>query len=102
MFKKIIYVFVIVIFVASCQTFDTVKRGLTGQKRQSVDEFLVEKKDPLILPPDFENLPSPDERTAAAEEISVFENALETSIEEESPSTSRSTEESIIKQIQRK
>ena len=46
----------LVFFVTSCaDSFDAVKRGLTGQKRQSTDEFLVKKKDPLILPPDFEN-----------------------------------------------
>ena len=37
---------------------------------------LIQKKDPLILPPDFENLPTPDERTLAKEEFSVFEKKL--------------------------
>jgi len=102
MLKKITYILILVFFVTSCaDTFDSVKRGLTGQKRQSTDEFLIEKKDPLILPPDFENLPTPSERIAAAEEISIFEKTLETSIEESS-STSRSVEQSIIKQIRKK
>ena len=40
MFKKIIYLFLLTFFVASCaDTFDSVKRGLTGQKQQSTDEF---------------------------------------------------------------
>jgi hypothetical protein len=78
-----------------------VKRGLTGSKRESADEFLVKRKDPLILPPDFENLPVPDEKTAAAEEISIFENDLETSIEDDS-FTSSSVEDSILKKIQSK
>ena len=60
MHKKIIYILVLIYFVTSCaDTFDSVKRGLTGSKRKSADEFLVKKKDPLILPPDFENLPTP-------------------------------------------
>ena len=102
MHKKIIYILVLIYFVTSCaDTFDSVKRGLTGSKRKSVDEFLVKKKDPLILPPDFENLPLPDEKTATAEEISIFENALETSIEDDS-STSSSVEDSILKKIQSK
>ena len=45
----------------------SVKRGLTGSKSDSTDEFLVQKKDPLILPPDFESLPSPEERILAAD-----------------------------------
>ena len=102
MHKKIIYILVLIYFVTSCaDSFDSVKRGLTGSKRESADEFLVKKKDPLILPPDFENLPAPDENTAIAEEISIFENALETSIEDDS-STSSSVEDSILKKIQSK
>ena len=104
MHKKIIYILVLIYFVTSCaDSFDSVKRGLTGTKRNSADEFLVKKKDPLILPPDFENLPAPDEKTATAEEFSIFENALETSIEDDSStSTSGSVEDSILKKIQSK
>ena len=43
---------------------DSIKRGLTGQKKASTDEFLVEKKDPLVLPPQFEQLPTPEETNA--------------------------------------
>ena len=88
-------------FVTSCDSLKSVKRGLTGEKSNTADEFLVEKKDPLILPPDYENLPTPDEKIAAMEEYSVFDKALETSIEENT-STSSSVEDSIIKKIQSK
>ena len=101
MHKKIIYILSIIYLVASCQSMDAVKRGLTGEKRKSADEFLIKKKDPLILPPDYENLPIPDERSAVTEEISTFEKTLGTSIEDNS-STSSSTEESILKKIQSK
>ena len=102
MLKKTTYILLALIFLASCgSTFDSVKRGLTGAKKDSADEFLVKKKDPLILPPDFENLPTPDEKTVAEEEISIFENALETSIEDDT-STSSSVEDSILKKIQSK
>ena len=40
----------------SCQS---VKEGLTGQKSENSDEFLVDKKNPLILPPEFDKLPRP-------------------------------------------
>ena len=78
-----------------------VKRGLTGEKTLSTDEFLIKKKDPLIIPPDYQNLPTPDERAIAKEEISNFEKSLGTSIEESS-STSSSVEGSILKKIQSK
>ena len=102
MFKKIIYIVVLIFFVTSCaDTFSSVKRGLTGSKADSGDEFMVRKKDPLILPPDFENLPTPDERILAVEEVSIFEDKLEISIEDDS-SGSSSVESSILKKIQSK
>tara|TARA_Y100000590_G_scaffold2625_1_gene3451 strand:- start:12 stop:317 length:306 start_codon:yes stop_codon:yes gene_type:complete len=101
MHKKIIYILFLVFFTASCNTFDSVKRGVTGEKRSSADEFLIQKKDPLILPPDFENLPTPDERTVATEEVSIFEKTLGASVEE-SPSSKGSTEDFILKKIQQK
>ena len=102
MFKKIIYIIILTFLATSCaDTFQSVKRGLTGEKANAADEFLVQKKDPLIIPPDFENLPTPEERSAAAEEISIFEKNLEISIEDNS-STSSSVEDSILKKIQSK
>ena len=102
MFRKTIYIFLLCLFTGSCaDTFDSVKRGLTGAKGDSTDEFLVEKKDPLILPPDFENLPIPDEENTDMGENSIFEKTLEDSIEDNS-STSNSVENSILKKIQSK
>ena len=80
---------------------DSVKRGITGEKSKSTDEFLVKKKDPLILPPDYENLPTPDEQRTAGEEISMFEKSLENAIEENS-NTSGSVEDSVLKKIRSK
>ena len=101
MLKKINYI-LLFIFLASCaNTFDSVKRGLTGAKKSSADEFLVKKKDPLILPPDFENLPIPDEAPILLEESSIFENTLEDDGKADSPE-SKSVESSILKKIQSK
>ena len=58
--KNIFYLIVIIFFLNSCQS---VKDGLTGAKRNQSDEFLVEKKNPLTLPPEFENLPVPIENS---------------------------------------
>ena len=102
MLRKTIYIFLLFLFVASCaDTFSAAKRGLTGSKADSGDEFLVKKKDPLILPPDFENLPTPDERNIAIDENLIFKNTLEDSTEDNS-STSNSVETSILKKIQSK
>ena len=101
MFKKIIYILLFIFLVSCGNTFDSVKRGLTGEKRNSADEFLVKKKDPLILPPDFENLPDPDEKDLVLEENSIFQNTLEGEDKEDLPG-SKSVESSILKKIQSK
>ena len=101
MLKKITYILLFIFLVSCAGTFDSVKRGLTGAKKSSADEFLVKKKDPLILPPDFENLPIPDEAPILLEESSIFENTLEDDGEADSPE-SKSVESSILKKIQSK
>jgi len=102
MFKKIFHIMMIVLFIASCsETRNSIKRGLTGAKANTADEFLVKKKDPLILPPDFENLPTPDETDLPEENVKIFEKNLETPIEENSTGSS-SVEQSILKKIRTK
>ena len=100
MFKRVNYILLLFFLTSCANSWDSVKRGLTGTKKSSADEFLVEKKDPLILPPDFENLPTPEDRGIALEEDSIFQNTLEVS-EEDTPG-SKSVESSILKKIQSK
>jgi len=91
----------LLVFLSSCETMGSVKRGLTGEKKQSTDEFLIQKKNPLILPPDYDDLPTPEERDLVSEEISTFEKTLGISIEDDSNS-SGSVEDSILKKIRSK
>ena len=97
----------LIFLVTSCaDTWGNVKRGLTGAKQTSTDEFLVQKKDPLILPPDFDSLPSPSDREEAIEEMSGF--SIEKILKQESEteitasSAGSSAEDSILKQIRKK
>ena len=96
--------FVIIFFLLSAcgGTLDSVKRGLSGQKASSTDEFLVEKKDPLILPPGYDDLPQPGQ-TATNEDsddkdISDILKIGSSSSESVSTETT-SLEESILKNI---
>jgi len=101
--KKIIFIFATTFLFTSCaDTWNSVKRGMTGEKAKSADEFLVKKKDPLILPPDYDSLPSPDDRTIAKEEISIFKkSSIETSSAEDTSSSTKSAEQSIIQRIKK-
>ena len=105
--KKTIFLIMLIFLVTSCaDSWSNVKRGLTGAKQKSNDEFLVQKKDPLILPPDFDSLPSPSDREEAIEEMSGF--SFEKTLKQESEteitvsSTESSAEDSILKQIRKK
>jgi len=54
--SKNFIIFIIVITLTSCQS---AKDAFTLKKKSSADEFLVEKKSPLVLPPDYGKLPLP-------------------------------------------
>ena len=62
-FKKLILLSFIS-FITSC---GTLKEGFSNQKKNNNDEFLVEKKSPLIMPPDYNELPIPNTETSGAE-----------------------------------
>jgi hypothetical protein len=49
-----------ILLLTSC---NTVNNALTNPKKNSTDEFLVEKKSPLVMPPDYNELPIPNENS---------------------------------------
>ena len=53
---------------ASCQSF---KNAVSGVKQENSDEFLVQKKNPLVLPPDFTNLPVPFDEASKVTEVQI-------------------------------
>ena len=53
---KIVIFLNFILFFSSCSSL---KEGFSNQKRNNSDEFLVEKKSPLITPPDYDDLPVP-------------------------------------------
>ncbi len=88
--------FSLIFVLTSCSggTWEDIKTGLTGGKRQSTDEFLIRKKDPLSLPPEFDRLPTPEDKILESKEVSVFERTLQkTTLSEESSPGAKSTEE---------
>ncbi len=94
-------------FLESCGTWDQVKKGLTGEKISSTDEFLVEKKDPLIKPPNFEELPVPESNssnTSSLESDVELQSLKNLEIEQESYELEEtgSTESNILKRIRKK
>ena len=96
----IIYFFLFILF-AGCET---VKKGL-GMEKDKPNEFLIEKRDPLVLPPDYKILP-PDSKTVKTESKegslkSVLDQSLTKNKEPSNSSSNPNSnlEESILKQI---
>ena len=100
-FKLIIF-FQLILFLYSCST---IKEGFTNQKKSSRDEFLVEKKSPLVMPPDYNDLPVPDQNNEAAETNEnkikdlVTKNESENSEMNNDENGNSNIEQSILKKI---
>ena len=75
--KKIRLILFLVIVFFTFQSCQTVKEGFTSQKKKSTDEFLVEKKSPLVMPPDFNELPLPKTSENIEEEEKESGNNIE-------------------------
>ena len=72
--RSILFLAIMFLTLQSCQT---VKEGFTSQKKKSTDEFLVEKKSPLVMPPDFNELPLPKTSGNVEEEENESGNNIE-------------------------
>ena len=100
--KKIRSILFLVIVIFTFQSCQTVKEGFTSQKKKSTDEFLVEKKSPLVMPPDFNELPLP--KVSENIEENESENDIEKLISNNKSSESsgvqdKNFENSIIEKI---
>ena len=102
--KKIKVMLFLTIVFFTFQSCQTVKEGFTSQKKKSTDEFLVEKKSPLVMPPDFNELPLPKISENIEEEENESGNNIEKLISNNnSPESSgvqdKNFENSIIEKI---
>ena len=106
--NQLIASFLILLFLNSC---GSVAEGLGGSKKKSSDEFLVEKKSPLVLPPSFGELPEPGkepeeniilDKKDTSDIEDIINQGSSTNASEKSDDTKNSIEQSIIKKINEK
>jgi len=104
--RSILLFCIFALSVSSCQS---VKEGLSGQKKKNSDEFLIEKKNPLVLPPEFDELPKPKilsptekskEKEIDLEKIIKKESNNSESISKEND-TNKMLEKSILEKIKK-
>ena len=97
--KKIYIIFIFYSLLANCGGLDDAKKVLRNEKIKSTDEFLVKKKDPLVLPPDYKNIPKPGENKLTKKDDQKIKNILKVEEEETDKKNSSSVEDSILKKI---
>ena len=99
-FKFFIFISAVV-FLTSCSS---VKEGFSNSKKNNSDEFLVEKKSPLVMPPDYNELPIPNEEKIEKDTKdikSLISKSKQDVIDENSDKKSSSFEGSILKKIKK-
>jgi len=87
------------VFISSC---GSLREGFISQKKNNSDEFLVEKKSPLVMPPDYNELPIPNEEKEEQQtnEIkSLISKSKNGETKENTDEKNSSFESSILKKI---
>ena len=94
---------IILMILSSCGSFSEVGKVMRNEKVNTTDEFLVKKKDPLTLPPEYSELPKPgtlekkNENKNEEKKIKkIFKIEKEKSLNK---NTNQNIEESILKKI---
>jgi len=72
--KKYNYPIFLLFFLLIFSGCQDVKKGFSGKKIDQGEEFLVIKKNPLVVPPDFEKMPIPKNEIEESNSIEVENN----------------------------
>ncbi|WP_145596917.1 DUF3035 domain-containing protein [Candidatus Pelagibacter sp. FZCC0015] len=103
-FYKILIILNLLLLLQAC---GTVKEGFSNQKKNSSDEFLVEKKAPLVMPPNYNELPVPKskkiEKKAEDNAIKNFvkNNGIDSAESNEVLEVNKNLEESLLEKIKK-
>ena len=102
----LILVILLFVFVTGCQS---VQDTFVPQKKSGAKEFLVKKKSPLVMPPNYNELPIPntqdtkDEKTDEVDIKSLITNKTKNSINSDNKIKSKSSiEELVLKKLNNK
>ena len=87
-----------------CQSFSEAGKVMRNEKTNSKDEFLVKKKQPLTLPPDFAEIPEPGALEKKEKEKEKEKNSIEKAFKIDKEKSNKiprsgSVEESILNRI---
>ena len=103
--KKIFKLTIIIISILVLNSCGTIREGFSSQKKNSIDEFLVEKKSPLVMPPNFSELPLPQQTNQATENEkitdikSLLTDNKDTDLDNQNTNQNTNFENSILEKI---
>ncbi len=96
--RKVVYILIFMI-LSSCTSLKEAGKVIRNEKITTTDEFLVKKKDPLILPPNYEKIPEPDTLGERKSKEKDVKSILKIPTQNKSLQNNSSTEKSIIEKI---
>ena len=100
--NKIFLLIITAALVISCTGFKNAGKVLRNEKINTTDEFLIKKRDPLVLPPDFREIPKPKSQSNEKKTKNKIKDILKVPKEQGvSSNKSLSVEQSIIDKIKK-
>ena len=94
LFRNLILLILATIFLNSCQN---AKNAIAGKKKSNSDEFLVIKKKPLVLPPEFSKLPIPE----SINQKDIKKDSIETILKKGSDINNKSIDKKISNSLEK-
>ena len=98
------YFFLIILSVILLTSCQGTKDALGGKTRSdNSDEFLVEKKNPLSMPPDFDELPLPENsiKNESEQENETLKNKLKVSSSEKNTTSNNTSKDQAPSSIEK-
>ena len=100
--SKINFILIIIFLFTSCNGLKEARKVLRNEKITTTDEFLVKKRNPLVLPPNYEELPIPGSIKESKEnQEEKIKKILKASEIQETKKSSSSVEKSILNKIRK-
>ena len=101
--KVILFITFLMFIVTSCASMQEAGQVLRNEKIKTTDEFLVKKKQPLILPPDYDKIPEPgsSNKTQNNDKDKIRKILKKSDVDQPEMNKSGSVEKSIIDKIRK-
>ena len=97
--NKIFALLSLILLLTSC---GAAKKAFSNQKKNSNDEFLVKKKAPLVMPPDYGDLPIPENSEVTEKQnINEIEKLIKNNEQGNASNPNSSLEENLLDKIKK-